>query len=241
MTATELLSFYEDQATAMFDKRGLLQRWEALYKSEPLKQELQETFGADTTLKPDDLECLFLAVTRNRTTDSPWPITSNPQAIYNDTSRPDCNLNIPLWQIVRASTAAPVFFPPEVIRWDPQDERKAFVFVDGGVTPYNNPAFLLYRMATDPAYRLNWSKGEDKLLIVSLGTGAAPIVDADLEDPGRGLAANVTGLPGALMYGAMVDQDTNCRHIGRCVYGAPLDREVGDMIPLDTQWWCHST
>ena len=98
------------------------------------------------TLKPDDLECLLLAVTRNRTTDSPWPISSNPQAKYNDTSRPDCNLNIPLWQIVRASTAAPVFFPPEVIQWDPKDENKAFVFVDGGLTPFNNPAFLLYRM-----------------------------------------------------------------------------------------------
>lgn len=233
MTAAELLKFYEDKGTAMFDKQGLLRRWEALYKSEPLKRELQETFGAATTLKPDDLKCLLLAVTRNRTTDSPWPITSNPQAKYNDTSRPDCNLNIPLWQIVRASTAAPVYFPPEVIRWDPNDERKAFIFVDGGLTPYNNPAFLMYLLATHPAYCLNWARGEDKLLIVSIGTGAAPVMDLDLEDPDRGLAANVVGIPGALMYGAMVAQDTNCRLIGRCTYGAPLDRELGDMVPRD--------
>lgn len=33
------------------------------------------------------------------------------------------------------------------------------------------------------------------------------------------------------MHAAMVDQDTNCHLVGRCVYGAPLYREIGDMIP----------
>jgi predicted acylesterase/phospholipase RssA len=233
MSAKDLLDFYQKTGPAMFDKQFILKRWRALYKSEPLKKELQKTFGAETTLKPDDLECLLLAVTRNRTTDSPWPISSNPQAKYNDTSRPDCNLNIPLWQIVRASTAAPVFFPPEVIQWDPADERKAFVFVDGGLTPYNNPAYLLYRMATEPGYRLNWAGGEDKLLIMSLGTGAAAAVEGDVDDPNRGLLENVAALPSNLMYAAMIDQDTSCRFIGRCVHGAVLDREIGDMIPRD--------
>jgi predicted acylesterase/phospholipase RssA len=233
MSAKELLDFYQATGPAMFDKQFIIKRWQALYKSEPLKKELQKTFGAATTLKPDDLECLLLAVTRNRTTDSPWPISSNPQAKYNDTSRPDCNLNIPLWQIVRASTAAPVFFPPEVIQWDPKDESKAFVFVDGGLTPYNNPAFLLYRMATESGYRLNWASGEDKLLVISVGTGAAAVVEDGVEDPNMGLIENVAGLPSALMYAAMVDQDTNCRFVGRCVHGAVLDREIGDMIPRD--------
>ncbi len=230
-SAKELLDFYQQTGPAMFDKQFILKRWNALYKSEPLKKELQKVFGAETTLKPDDLECLLLTVTRNRSTDSPWPISSNPQAKYNDTKRPDCNLKIPMWQIVRASTAAPVFFPPEVIWWDKNDDSKAFVFVDGGLTPHNNPAFLLYRMATDPGYRLNWASGEDKLLIMSVGTGAAPVLAEGADDPSRGLFGNVAALPGALMYAAMVDQDTNCRSIGRCVHGAELDREIGDMIP----------
>ena len=223
MSAPDLLVFYAKTGSAMFDKQSLLKRWKALYKSDPLKKQLQEVFGAQTTLETDHLECLLLAVTRNRSTDSPWPISSNPLAKYNETSRPDCNLKIPLWQIVRASTAAPVFFPPEVIEWDPNDESKSFVFVDGGVTPYNNPAFLLYRMATQPGYRLNWSPGENKLLVISVGTGGAPVVDEDVEDPNQGLLGNVAGLPSALMYGAMVDQDTNCRVVGRCVHGAVLD------------------
>ena len=233
MSARELLDFYQKTGPAMFDKQVLWKRWNALYKSKPLKKELKNVFGAKTTLKPDDLKCLLLAVTRNRTTDSPWPISSNPQAKYNDTARPDCNLKIRLWQLVRASTAAPVFFPPEVLHWDPEDRSKAFVFVDGGLTPYNNPAFLMYRMATEPGYRLNWAAGEDKLLIMSIGTGAAASLVEDVEDPDRGLIDNVAGLPNALMYAAMIDQDTNCRSIGRCVHGAALDREIGDMIPRD--------
>ena len=231
MSAAELLDFYKMTGPAMFDKQLILKRWQALYRSEPLKKELQETFGADTTLGSGDLKCLLMAVTRNRTTDSPWPISSNPLAKYNDRQRPDCNLQIPLWQIVRASTAAPVFFPPEVIQWDPDDEDKAFVFVDGGMTPYNNPAFLLYRMATDPGYRLRWATGEENLLLISVGTGAAATQGEDAEEPHRGMLGNMVGSPGALMYAAMVDQDTLCRQVGRCVHGAAMDREIGDMIP----------
>jgi uncharacterized protein len=38
-------------------------------------------------------------------------------------------------------------------------------------------------------------------------------------------------LPGVLMGGAAIDQDINCRAIGRCVFGQTINREVGDMIP----------
>ena len=35
------------------------------------------------------------------------------------------------------------------------------------------------------------------------------------------------------MYAMQVDQDINCRTVGRCTFGAPIDRELKDMIPLD--------
>ena len=181
MSAKELLDFYQKTGPAMFDKQVLLEAMECIVQIQAAEKRAAKVFGAKTTLKPDDLKCLLLAVTRNRTTDSPWPISSNPQAKYNDTARPDCNLQIRLWQLVRASTAAPVFFPPEVIQWDPKDRSKAFVFVDGGLTPYNNPAFLLYRMATESGYRLNWACGEDKLLVISIGTGAAAVLVEEVE------------------------------------------------------------
>ena len=169
---------------------------------------------------------LLTVVTMNRSTDSPWPISNNPLAKYNDKNRPDNNQNIKLFQLVRASTAAPVYFPPETLQWDKNDPSKTFVYVDGGVTCYNNPAFLMYRMATHSAYKLEWEKGEDKLLIVSIGTGSATS-----EGEYRNLLHTATELPTNLMYTIQVDQDINCRTIGRCTYGNKIDRELGDMIP----------
>ena len=231
MSAAELLEFYKEAGPAMFDKAFLLNRLRYLYESQPLANELQKTFGADTNLMPENLKCLLLVVTRNLTTDSPWVISSNPRAKYNELSRADCNLKIPLWQIVRASTAAPVYFAPELIQWDKNDPSKTFVFEDGGVTPYNNPAFLLYRMATHDGYRLNWKTGEDNLLLISVGTGLSPQIEDEVSPGARNALSNLGRFPGALIGGAQIDQDINCRTVGRCVYGAPIDRELGDMIP----------
>jgi uncharacterized protein len=233
MSAKELSDFYMKAGPAMFDKSFILFRLRHLYESKPLQEELQKTFGKDTTLFPEHLKCLLLIVTRNVSTDSPWPISSNPDAKYNLPGRPDCNLCIPLWQLVRASTAAPIYFAPEVLQWDPNDPSKAFVFEDGGLTPYNNPSFLIARMATTPQYNLNWDADENNLLVVSVGTGSAPRVDAEVYSSGKSAFTNLANFPAALMYGAQVDQDINCRIVGRCIYGAPIDRELGDLIPAE--------
>lgn len=234
MTAKELLDFYREAGVSMFEKNALLKRLKSFYTDEPLKAKLQGIFreenGQQANLTSERLRCLLLVITRNMTTDSPWPISSNPFAKYNDSNRKDCNRLIPLWQLVRASTAAPVFFPPEILNWDKEDPNKSFVFVDGGLTPYNNPAFLLFRMATQPAYRLNWKTGEQNLLLVSVGTGAAAGV-TDAVD--RNLAGNMLNLPSELMYGIQVDQDINCRTFGRCVYGSEIDREMGNLMLPD--------
>jgi hypothetical protein len=41
------------------------------------------------------------------------------------------------------------------------------------------------------------------------------------------------GIPSALMYGSLIDQDINCRAIGRCTYGDVIDRELLDMVPRE--------
>jgi uncharacterized protein len=229
LSVQQLLSFYEEKGEAMFDKAFILNRLKYFYEDGPLKNELQKTFGTgDIDIKSGAFKTLLLVVTMNRTTDSPWPISNNPFAKYNNPTRPDCNLRIPLYQLVRASTAAPAYFKPETLNWDINDPKKTFVFVDGGVTPYNNPAFLMYRMATQKPYGLNWETGEQKLQIVSVGTGSATtpgVYDNILE--------TLKELPGNLMYAMQVDQDINCRTVGRCCFGAPIDRELGDMIPMD--------
>jgi predicted acylesterase/phospholipase RssA len=229
MSVQQLLDFYEEKGEAMFDKSFLLKRVKAFYNEGPLLRELKATFGEDDIdVRSGKFKSLLLVVTMNRSTDSPWPISNNPMAKYNSADRADCNMRIPLYQLVRASTAAPAYFKPETLQWDPKDPDKIFVFVDGGVTAYNNPAFLMYRMATQRAYNLNWKTGEKELLIVSVGTGSAP-------SPGvyGNLLGTLTELPNNLMYAMLTDQDINCRTVGRCVFGAPIDRELGDMVPMD--------
>ena len=230
MSVAQLLDFYINKGKDMFDKNFLLKQWQALYGSGHLLQMLKDTFGEDTDMHFDNgrFKALLMVCTMNRSTDSPWPISNNPLAKYNDKLRADCNANIKLFQLVRASTAAPVYFPPETLQWNPNNPDETFVFVDGGVTPYNNPAFLLYRMATQPAYKLNWELGEDKLLIVSIGTGSSPSAGEY-----HNLANTLANLPTNLMYAMQSDQDINCRTVGRCTYGAPIDRELSDMIPMD--------
>ena len=226
----ELVDFYAEAGPLMFEKTWLIGRLRSFYQADPLRRKLNEVFG-DRTLGAEDLRSRLLIVTRNATTDSPWPVSSNPLASYNDRNRSDCNLRIPLWQLVRASTAAPVYFPPEIIEWDKDDPAKTFYAVDGGMTSYNNPAFLLFRMATLPQYRLSWPTGEDRMMLISIGTGAAAAVSRDLNVRGQLAPINAAHLPGVLMGGAAIDQDINCRAIGRCVFGEQIDREIGDMIP----------
>lgn len=223
----ELITFYKTCGAEMFEANALWRRAWSKFKSDPLEEKLKEVFGADTGLGSDRLKTLLLVVMRNVTTDSPWPVTNNPLAKYNARDRADCNLDLPLWQLVRASTAAPTFFPPEVV----QIGERQFVFVDGGVTPYNVPAFVMYRMAVAPPFRLNWEIGERKMLVLSAGTGSAPRLGPTANNPSRNLFEVASGIAGELMNGMAYDQDINCRSVGRCVFGAPLDREVGDLIP----------
>jgi uncharacterized protein len=229
MSTDKLRAFYQEQGPAMFEKAFLLKRLNYEYKSEPLALTLRKTLGDNTTLGDPTLRCLLMMVMRNATTDSPWPVSNNPGAKYNDRAREDCNLNLPLWQLVRASTAAPVYFPPEYV----QLGKQQFMFVDGGVTTYNNPAFLLFLMATLAPYKLCWPTGEKQMLLVSVGTGAS-LTTSDRRDGAPFVIENAQHIPSALMAAASVQQDLLCRSFGRCVAGDHLDRELGDLTDLAT-------
>jgi predicted acylesterase/phospholipase RssA len=223
----DLIAFYRTCGAQMLEANAMLKRAWSKFKSDPIEAKLKEVFGENTELGSDKLKTLLLVVMRNVTTDSPWPVTNNPRAKYNDRSRHDCNLDLPLWQLVRASTAAPTYFPPEVV----QIGERQFVFVDGGVTPYNVPAFVLYRNAVALPFKLNWETGERKMLNISIGTGSTPRLGPDAQHPSRSVFEVALGIAGELMNGMAYDQDINCRTTGRCVFGPPLDREVGTLIP----------
>jgi len=226
MPVSKIRSFYLESGREMFDPSSLLARLHYKYDDEPLARKLQSEFGKDTTLGSDTLRCLLMMVTRNATTDSPWPVTNNPFAKYNQSAREDCNLQLPLWQLIRASTAAPTFFPPEVVNTG----RHTFVFVDGGVTTYNNPAWLAFLNATLQPYGVRWATGEEQMLVVSVGTGGTARQDDKLKPSQMHLLYQASNIPGALMNAAAAGQDMFCRSFGKCLAGDPIDREVGDLI-----------
>jgi hypothetical protein len=226
MTVAQIREFYQANGPAMFDKASFARRFRYKFEDERLSEKLREVLGGDTTLGTDRLRTLLMVVMRNAMTDSPWLITNNPRAMYNEPERANCNLRLPLWQLVRASTAAPVYFPPEVVKIG----EKEFIFVDGGITTYNNPAFMLFLMSTIEPYRLGWPTGEKNLLLVSIGTGSSPNVNEGLKPEQMNLLFNAGHIPGALMYAALNEQDLLCRTFGRCLAGDPIDREVGTMI-----------
>jgi hypothetical protein len=229
MRVSEIMDFYIRSGPKMFEKQWILKRVYADYASEPLAQELRSVFGVETTLSSDTLRTLLLLVMRDATTDSPWPISNNPFAKYNDPNRPTTNCNIPLWQLLRASTAAPTYFPPEPITI----ADKLHLLVDGGVTVYNNPAFQMVLMATLPQYwptapagHQGWRTGESEMLVVSVGTGLSPIANTALRSSDLNIYYNATHVPSALMNAAQIEQDLLCRVVGRSLAGDPIDREI---------------
>ncbi len=226
MRVETIRGFYINSGRDMFDKAFVLKRFRYKYEDEKLAEKMQGIFGKDTTLGSEKLRTVLMMVMRNATTDSPWPLSNNPLAKYNDSKRADCNLNLPLWQLVRASTAAPVYFPPEVV----QVGKHEFVFVDGGITTYNNPAFQAFLMATLEPYNMNWPVSENKLLVVSIGTGISPKANENLDPSDMNLIYNAASIPSALMFAALNEQDLLCRVFGKCLAGDPLDREVGDLM-----------
>ena len=221
----EVRTFYLSSGPDMFSKAGILNRFYNRFDQDKLAARLQAVFGPETTLGSDELQTLLMMVMRNATTDSPWPVSNNPEAKYNSRSRSDCNLNLQLWRLVRASTAAPTYFPPELVVVGDHN----LLFVDGGITMYNNPAFQLYLMATAEPYRLGWPSGEDRMLVVSVGTGASANANTQLSAADMNLIYNATSIPSALMYSALNEQDLLCRMFGKCQAGNLLDGEVGDM------------
>lgn len=225
MTIDAIREFYVKGGPDMFSRAGILRRFHYKFDQDKLAAQMQTVFGEETTLGSDRLRTLLMMVLRNASTDSPWPVSNNPGAKYNDLQRLDCNLHLPLWRLVRASTAAPTFFPPELV----EIGKQSFLFVDGGVTMYNNPAFQLFLMATVEPFNLRWPVGREKMLLVSVGTGTSPKSNANLQPGDMNLLYQAGSVPSALMYAALNEQDFLCRVFGDCRAGCQLDREVGDM------------
>jgi hypothetical protein len=245
MPVEGILGLYVQHATTMFQPmpwyRPLRRLLVSRYEAKPLSDLLRRTFSEDgkgevpALLDTKRLRTLLLVVVRNHTTGSAWPITNNPAAKYNQLGLPDCNLKIPLWKVVRASTAAPVYFDPEEITLG--DRRH--VFVDGSITPYNNPALIAALTAILPCYRLEWETGPDKIRLISVGTVRFSLAAAGKNVRRMWVGYNAPRIPLALIQGIGLEQDYLCRCLGQCLHGEELDSEIGNLegIALPGRNW----
>ncbi len=229
MSVEAIQALYVQRSTEMFTKESWYRRWKAKYRADAIAQCFRGLFCEDVegrvpaVLGSKRLRTLLLIVMRNASTGSPWPVSNNPHSVFSGPSSPGSNLNIPLWQLLRASTAAPAFFRPQEINVG----GARHLFVDGGITPYNNPALIAVLMATLPPYRLCWPATREELHVVSVGTGTAlahlPRKAAEKINIVDQLAFAIPALMGSVMW----EQDLVCRVLGDCVYGAPMDSELG--------------
>jgi len=220
----QIQQLYRDNVRSIFSRAGLLELVRARYDESGIETVLRREFGEHRTLGSEDLRCLLLLGLRNSSTGSPWPVSSNPAGRYNQ--GPGSNLDLPLWQLVRASAAAPTFFVPEEV----EIRGRTFVFSDGAVTTLNSPALQLVLMATLPAYNLGWPTGRDELLLVSVGTGTSERAQEDLRAGDLNLLGYATSVPEALIHSAAVQNDYLCRVLGECRSGPVLDSELGDLV-----------
>lgn len=234
MSVASIQDLYINRSMEMFRPEAWYRRWRSKFAAEAITAMLKNVFAEDDGVTPallgtKKLRTLLVLVMRNYSTGSPWPVSNNPAAKFNDRSAADCNLDIPLWQLVRASTAAPTYFPPETMVLG----GKTHVFVDGGVTPYNNPSLLLYFMATLPCYNLAWETGVEKLLLASVGTGRVRVASGALTAEHMSLLFHARAVPVALIDSSSLQQDMVCRVLGDCRVGSDIDSEMGDLKNQD--------
>lgn len=231
----EVQELYLKSAGDIFARAHWYQRFKYKFTDDKIAARLRVMFaeadGTPAKLGSERLRTLLLVTMKNGTTGSAWPICNHPESRYNDkkTRGAASNLEIPLWQVVRASTAAPTFFPAQeiVVMGKPQQ------FLDGGVTPYNNPALIAANFALLPEYGLCFPAGEERLLVVSIGTGRREMRYGTGEIQDMSILSHAVSVIQTLMDEVAVEQDMLCRVLGRCRFGSAIDRELGDLTRPD--------
>ena len=129
------------------------------FPAKPLHDALDRMFGADTTLDSDKIRTGLMIMTKRLDAGGgPWPLHNSMRARY---ARQDGALR--LTEILRASTAAPTYFEPQQIAISTRDGAVVNgVFVDGGVSPFNDPALQLLMLAALQGHGFQWKTGKDR-------------------------------------------------------------------------------
>jgi patatin-like phospholipase/acyl hydrolase len=141
------------------------------FDARALERHLRAFFGEQLTLGGESLQTGLCVVAKRADTRSTWPMINHPRAKYYDVNSP-----LILWRLIRASSAAPTFFRPQILPTgglDSSGKKDKGAFIDGAVSMANNPSLQCFLAAVLQGFPFHWQTGADRLLIVSVGTGAA--------------------------------------------------------------------
>ena len=219
LDAAQIKQMYLELGGRVFGRRKLA-FWDAKFSEDALKEELLKLFG-DRTLGDPTILTGLCVMTKRADTVSPWPLLNHPRGTFYPKNAP-----ILLRDAVRASTAAPTFFVPQTLDVG-GGERGGFV--DGGVSMANNPALQLLLVATLKGFPFRWPVGENRLLLVSVGTGfwtrtgtVSDVTDANILDWAK-------RVPELLMDDATWQNQLILHYLSRSATPWTIDLEVGDL------------
>ena len=231
-TVDEITSLYMDLGGVIFgEKRSFWKPWEtfkylkATYDYKALENNLKKAFGEITLGSSDQLKTGLCIVAKRADTNSVWPLINHPNGKFYD-SQDGKNRDIKLWQAVRASTAAPTYFAPQMI--DVGDGQQA-AFVDGGVSMANNPALTLLMVATLNGFPFHWPLSEDKLSLVSVGTGYNVFKRHVGAIEKAWLKVWAETVPDMLMQDASWQNQIVLQWLSNSLTAHPIDMEIGKL------------
>lgn len=150
-SAHDILDFYLTLGPSIFEKQSLFPLFGSKYTSHGFDEELSHYFG---NLKLSDLLKPCLITSYN---------TTNRSAVFfnRETALKDSNRNPLVKEVVRASCAAPTYFPPICLSKTPDCPN---CYIDGGIVA-NNPSFC----AVIEAMKLEQCKSIQDIHVCSVG------------------------------------------------------------------------
>ena len=253
-TVSDLIAVYRELSHQAFqDAHWLGGVFAPKFKADPLMRAVRQHVGSET-LGSAKLRTGLAIVAKRLDTNSVWVFHNNPRGRYyapaDGGPAYTPNRDLPLASLIRASTAAPTYFEPEFIAVAPGVQG---AFVDGGVSPHNNPSLLLLMLASMGGYGFRWPLALDRLLVTSVGTGTyLPSFDASSWSSSTGVGLGITALRSVLGDADSLVQRL-MQWMSSCATPWTIDGEIGDLsddsfagqkhfhyqrynVALDTEW-----
>jgi len=226
-TVDEIKELYMDLGGKIFGEKNNwwdFNRLRATYNFRPMEQGLKQAFG-DIKLGGEEIKTGLCIVAKRADTNSIWPLINHPNGKFYDT-KDGKNKDLDLWRVVRASTAAPTYFAPQMIE---VATGQTAAFIDGGLSMANNPALTLLMVATLSGFKFHWPMGEDKILLVSIGTGYGEFKKKFKEIDQATLLSWASNIPEMLMQDASWQNQVLLQWISKSPTADRLDMEIEDL------------